>query len=217
MPTESKRPSVMLVDDHAVVRTGFRRLLESSERFPVVMEMTSGDRAIEAYSQCLPDVVVMDLNLPGNSGLEATRRIRRIDDRAKILIFSIHDESIYVARALAAGAMGYLCKSCPPERMVLAVDTLLLGQGYIDPDLHYAPKGKHCLLDPISSLSPREFEIFQLLGRGLSSRDISESLGITVKTASNYIVVIKEKLSAGSTSELVRIASRLSDEKWMPE
>lgn len=212
MPETQK--TVMLVDDHAVVRSGYRMLLEMLGDFSVIAEVEAGDAALDQYILWQPDVVVMDLNLPGISGMEATRRIMQFDPEAKILIFSIHDESIYIVRAFDAGASGYLCKSCSPAEMVDAVRTVAMGRVYGDSNpssISDTPNSK--LQDPIQSLSAREFEVFQLLGKGFDSREIAETLGVTAKTVSNYAIIIKEKLALGSTSELVNIATQFVSPK----
>lgn len=201
-----KQKTVMLVDDHAVVRTGYRMLLEMSGDFSVIAEVDTGDVALDQYILWQPDVVVMDLNLPGISGMEATRRIMQFDPEAKILIFSIHDESIYIARAFDAGASGYLCKSCSPLEMVEAVRAVATGRVYSGSPMGQASNPKRH--DPIQSLSAREFEVFQLLGKGFDSREVAETLGVTAKTVSNYAIIIKEKLALGSTSELVKMATQ---------
>ncbi len=203
--------TVMLVDDHSVVRTGYRMLLEMTGDFSVVSEVETGDAAVDQYNLWRPNVVVMDLNLPGISGIEATRRIIQIDGDAKVLVFSIHDESIYVTRSLDAGASGYLCKSCSPGEMVEAVRTVASGKLFTGSSLSCIGqtsglKGD----DPMRSLSVREFEVFQLLGRGHDSREIAEALGVTAKTVSNYVILIKEKLVLSSTSELVSIATHFT-------
>jgi DNA-binding NarL/FixJ family response regulator len=201
--------TVMLVDDHSVVRTGYRMLLEMTGDFSVVSEVESGDAAVDQYNLWRPSVVVIDLNLPGISGIEATRRIIQIDGDAKVLVFSIHDESIYVTRSFDAGASGYLCKSCSPGEMVEAVRTVASGKLFTGSNLrHTGDKSEIRGEDSMRYLSAREFEVFQLLGRGQDSRDIANSLGITAKTVSNYVILIKEKLALSSTSELVSIATQ---------
>lgn len=212
MPETQK--TVMLVDDHAVVRSGYRMLLEMLGDFSVIAEVEAGDSALDQYILRQPDVVVMDLNLPGISGMEATRRIMQFDPEAKILIFSIHDESIYIVRAFDAGASGYLCKSRSPAEMVDAVRAVAMGRVYAGSNLSSisdTPNSKP--QDPIQSLSAREFEVFQLLGKGFDSREIAETLGVTAKTVSNYAIIIKEKLALGSTSELVNIATQFVSPK----
>lgn len=200
---------VMLVDDHAVVRAGYRMLLEIQGGYAVVSEVNTGEAAIEAYLEESPQIVIMDLNLPGASGIEATRKILALDPCAKILIFSIHAEAIYLSRAFEAGALGYLCKSSSPSQMIEAVHAILHQGHYRDPNVPIAPPNGR---DPIQLLSPREFEIFQLLGRGYASREISEALSLSPKTVSNSLGIIKEKLAIGSTAELVKIASRISED-----
>ena len=201
--------TVMLVDDHAVVRTGYRMLLELSGDFSVISEVETGEDAIDQYAVWRPNVVVMDLNLPGGSGIEATRRITHLDTEAKVLIFSIHDESIYVTRAFDAGASGYLCKSCSPSEMVDAVRDVASGELYTGTNLAKA-KGRvgAALQDPMTFLSGREFEVFQLIGKGCDHKQISERLSVTPKTVSNYMGLIKEKLALGSTTELIRAATQ---------
>lgn len=201
--------AVMLVDDHAVVRTGYRMLLELDGSFVVVGEVENGEEATAQYMAWRPDVVIMDLNLPGVSGLEATRRILATDPEARILIFSIHDESIYVSRAFDAGAKGYLCKSCDPVQMIEAIR--VVGGGGCYPAVGSADSRsrseKERLRDPVRWLSAREFEVFQLLGKGGSSREIGQLLNVSAKTVSNYTTIIKEKLALNSTAELVNSAT----------
>lgn len=204
---------VMLVDDHAVVRAGYRMLLEMQDEFAVVSEFDSGEAAIAAYPEVNPHIVIMDLNLPGGSGIEATRKILAIDAKAKILIFSIHVEAVYLSRAFEAGASGYLCKSSAPKQMIDAVYAVLQQGHYRDPNVPLAgAKAFRGLRDPLQLLSAREFEIFQLLGRGQASREISEALGVSPKTVSNSLLIIKEKLALGSTAELVKLASRITED-----
>lgn len=207
------RVTVMLVDDHAVVRAGYRMLLEIQGGYSVVSEVETGEAAITAYEKTRPEIVIMDINLPGGSGIEATRKILALDPKAKILIFSIHAESIYLSRALDAGASGYLCKSSSPGQMIEAVDAIVCHGHYRDPNVPMQrAQGLAGIQDPIRLLSAREFEIFQLLGRGYASREISEALAVSPKTVSNSLGIIKEKLAVGSTAELVKIASRLAEE-----
>lgn len=201
--------TVMLVDDHAVVRTGYRMLLELTGEFSVIAEVETGDAAVDQYTVWNPDVVVMDLNLPGISGFEATRRIRQIDSDAKILIFSIHDESIYVSRAFDAGASGYLCKSCSPQDMVRAIREVTRSRFYTGENISFSKDNREVNFnDPMRFLSAREFEVFQLLGKGCDSREIAEVLELTAKTVSNYAVIIKDKLGYGSTAELIKMAAQ---------
>lgn len=204
-----KGVTVMLVDDHAVVRTGYRMLLEMTGEFSVIAEIDCGEGAVDEYARLRPDIVIMDLNMPGISGIEATRRMIQMDPEAKVLIFSIHDEPVYVSRALDAGAHGYLCKSCAPSEMVEAARTVAAGHLYADSGFERSmTSGKvRGQKDPLTQLSPREFEVFQLLGKGSSSREIAVRLDLSSKTVSNYLTLIKEKLGLNSSTELVKVAA----------
>lgn len=149
----------------------------------------------------------MDLNLPGIVGLAAIRRIVGRDPEARILVFSIHDEPVYIARALEAGALGYISKSCEPELLVLAVRTVAEGKPFLEPALE--SKMAHLNVSSairLDSLTPREFDVLCLLARGYSTREIASDLRLSAKTVANYITLIKEKLNVSTTGELVRLA-----------
>lgn len=202
--------TVMLVDDHAVVRAGYRLLLSQSSRIEVVREAERGEEACQHYADCQPDVVVMDLSMPGIGGLAAIRRIRARDPAARILAFSIHDETVYAERALEAGATGYISKSCAPEILVEAVLAVAAGGHYIEQDIAqrlavHKLTGKDA--GAISQLlSAREFDIFCLLARGRTLREIADELHIAEKTASNYGTQIKLKLGVRTSAEMARLA-----------
>ncbi len=201
---------VLLVDDHAVVRAGYRALLEDAPSVRIVAEAASGEAACQAFSQYRPDVTVMDISLPGMSGLEATRRIVHRDPDAWVLIFSMHEDTVFVERALRSGARGYITKSSAPETLVTAVSKIAGGGIYLDPQLaqHLAFR-KACGQDePWSDLSTREFEIFYLLAQGLTVACIAERLSLSAKTVANYGTQIKAKLNVAGTGELVRLAIR---------
>ena len=201
---------ILLVDDHAVVRAGYKLLLSQTEGLEVIAEAATGEEGCEKYSRYRPDLVIMDLNLPGFGGLEATRRIVHRDEQARILVFSIHDEGVYVSRALEAGALGYLCKSSHPEVLVEAVLACSRGIQFIDPSLNIQPpdprQKKPASLDPIAGLTPREFDIFCLMAQGHSVRDTATALSISVKTVGNYVTIIKEKVGVSTNTELVKLA-----------
>ena len=201
---------ILLVDDHAVVRAGYKLLLSQTEGLEVIAEASTGEEGCEKYTRHQPDLVIMDLNLPGFGGLEAIRRIILRDREAKILVFSIHDEGVYVSRALEAGALGYLCKSSHPEVLVEAVLICSRGMTFIDPSLNIQvsvtrqkspPYG-----NPLAELTPREFDIFCLMAKGYSVREASTQLSISVKTVGNYVTLIKEKLGVNTSTELVKLA-----------
>lgn len=206
----SPKISVMLVDDHAVVRAGYRLLLAETGNIEVACEASRGEEACQYYLDYRPTVTVMDLNLPGLGGLAALRRLIHRDPAARVLIFSIHDELVYVARALEAGAKGYLSKSCAPELLVEAVVRLARGETFLEARIarklarqNLSTNQRRMALDVLSA---REFEIFCLLAKGYSTREAAEELRLGFKTVANYATLIKDKLNVNTTAELVRLA-----------
>ena len=207
--------TVMLVDDHSVVRAGYRSFLDETQDIHVVAEAATGEEACFKYQESSPRVVVMDLNLPGIGGLGATRRILARDPNAKILIFTMYDEVVYVNRALDAGAKGYICKSGEPDLLVKAVMRVAGGDMVIAPDLaQKLAVQRFNKVDDAASvldlLSAREFDVFCLLARGHSTRECADQLKISFKTASNYATNIKVKLNLKTTGQLVLLANDLS-------
>jgi two-component system invasion response regulator UvrY len=202
--------TVMLVDDHAVVRAGYRLLLSQTGNIDVVCEAARGEEACQRYLDYRPQVTVMDLNLPGIGGLAALRRIVGRDPAARALMFSIHDELVYVARSLEAGAKGYITKSCAPEMLVEAVARIAAGETFLEPGiaqkLAFQSVARNDSLVALNSLSAREFDVFCLLAKGLSTREAAEELQLSFKTVSNYASLIKDKLNVTTTVELVRLA-----------
>jgi len=201
---------VLLVDDHAVVRAGYRMLLKNSENIEVVAEADSGEQACKAFIDLQPDVIVMDLSMPGIGGLEAIRRIIARDANAKILVFSMHEDTVFVEQALQAGAQGYISKSSAPEILVEAIKELAAGKTHIDSDIVQRlalqkSRGKGSLF---SGLSTREFEIFCLLAEGLNTSEIAKRLSLSYKTVANYSTQIKAKLNVSTIAELARLAIR---------
>lgn len=200
--------TVMLVDDHAVVRAGYRLLLNQTPGLAIIAEAETGEEACDKYRQLSPAVVVMDLNLPGIGGLAAIRRILGRDPEARILVFSIHDEAVYVSRALDAGALGYISKSCPPDMLVAAVITTATGKPFLEPTIaRRMQNSDHSFATaPLERLTAREFDVLCRLARGLSVRETAEELRLSAKTVSNYLTGIKEKLGVDTTADLVRLA-----------
>jgi len=201
---------VLLVDDHAVVRAGYRTLLEDESHLKIVAEADSGEAACRAFGVYRPNVTVMDLSLPGMSGLEATRRIVHRDPGARVLVFSMHEDTVFVERALQAGARGYITKDSAPETLVTAVMRVAEGSVYVDQQLaqHLAVQKSRDEDGPWSCLSTREFEIFYLLAQGLTSARIAERLSLSAKTVANYSTQIKAKLEVEGQGELIRLAIR---------
>ncbi|MCZ6772197.1 MAG: response regulator transcription factor [Proteobacteria bacterium] len=201
---------VLLVDDHAVVRAGFKTLLENQGDIDVVAEAKNGESACRQFAECDPDIVIMDLSLPGIGGLEAIRRIVARQSAARVLVFSMHEDTAFVEKALQAGARGYIGKSSAPVVMVEAVRQIAGGNVYIDPDIAQRLAFKKTKGDklPFDALTTREFEIFCLLAEGSSVNDIAERLSLSYKTVANYSTQIKSKLEVGTPAELARLAIR---------
>jgi two-component system invasion response regulator UvrY len=203
--------SVLLVDDHAVVREGYKRLLQDSGRVTVVAEADNGSEAYRLFCNLKPNVVVMDIALPGVSGIEGTRRIVSREPNARVLVFSMYEDAIFVRRAIEAGAMGYVTKASAPHVLVEAVDTVATGKRYLSHDVAQtlALSGMDSSPAAHNELSAREFEVLKLLVQGHSLNDIAEQLGLNQKTVANHQSAIKQKLGAESTAQLFRVASRL--------
>jgi two-component system invasion response regulator UvrY len=202
---------VLLVDDHALVRTGFRLLLQSQPQMSVVGEAESGESACQLYPQLRPDVVVMDLAMPGMGGLEALRRLRARDPDVRVLALSAHDDTMHGRRALREGALGFLSKRGAPEAMLDAVTTIAAGRRYIDPLLAQKlalaefPGGAK---SPVDSLSEREFEVFVRLAGGSTVQRIAQDLSLSASTIGTHLYNVKQKLGVVNQSELTLIAIR---------
>jgi two-component system, NarL family, invasion response regulator UvrY len=201
----------MLVDDHAVVRTGFRLLLQSVSEVSVVGEAESGEAACQRYPELTPDVLVMDLAMPGMGGLEALKRIRARHPQARILALSAHDDPVHARRALQEGALGFLSKRSAPETLIEAVTTVANGRRYLDAGL--AQKLALADIDggmksPIERLSEREFEVFIRLASGATVQKIAEDLKLSASTVGTHLYNIKQKLDVVNQSELTLIAIR---------
>jgi DNA-binding NarL/FixJ family response regulator len=202
--------SVLLVDDHAVVREGYRRLLERAPDVRVVGEADCAAAAHAAFAAVAPDVVVMDISLPDVSGIEALRRMLAREPSARVLMFSIHEEPIYADRAFAAGACGYVTKASAPDVLVDAVREVAAGRRYLSADVARALAFDRLSGgdDPLQSLSPREFEIARLLANGQTVHAIAARLCLNYKTVANYQTAIRQKLGVETSAQLALIASR---------
>lgn len=208
----SGKISVLLVDDHAVVRAGYKTYLALSNRIEQIYEADRGETACQLYTQHLPDLVVMDLSMPGIGGFETIRRLLVRDPSCKILVFSIHNELVYVTRALKAGAKGYITKSSVPETLVTAVCKISQGGTYVEPELAQQLAVSLAMdqdeSEKIKQLSPREFDVFCLLANGYTVRKAAEKLCLSYKTVCNHGTAIKEKLGVETLTELTLLASR---------
>ena len=201
--------TVVLVDDHAVVREGYRRLLERAGDVRVVGEAASAAEAYKVAAQCRPDVVVMDISLPDISGIEGMRRMLARNAGIRVLMFSIHDEPIFPRRAFAAGARGYVTKASAPDILVDAVRTVAAGERFLSPDIAQSLALQGVVGDgsDLELLSPREFEIARLLALGHTLSEIAGKLSLSVKTIANHQSHIRQKLGAQSATKFMRIAT----------
>jgi len=202
---------VLLADDHEVVRAGFHRLLESKADIAVIAHAASGEEAYQLYLEHRPDVVVMDLTMPGMGGLEASRRILAQDDTAKILVFSVHENEVLLGRALDLGIQGYISKRSASRVMLEAVRQVSAGEMYIGQEMMpYLVKRKASPdSELMAGLTSREFEVFRLLVDGKSVNDIAGLLSISPKTVGHHVTHIKTKLGISDIAGLTRLAIRL--------
>ena len=205
-----KTIKVMLVDDHAVVRMGFRMLLEATEDIRVVAEAESAEVAYQQIATTQPDVIVMDISLGGTMGVEATRRIVARDKHARVLGLSSHEDPSYVRYMLKAGALGYLSKRTAPDELIHAIRQVNEGRMYIDSHLsqRMALEEFNGEKSPIEVLSEREFGVFIQLAKGASVNQIAELLNISPRTVGTHLYNVKQKLGVSNQAELTLIAVR---------
>lgn len=201
---------VMLVDDHAVVRMGFRLLLEGSTDIKVVAEADSGEEAIRRFAEIKPDVVVMDISMPGIGGLEAIDRILAKDPAAKILVLSAHEDVMHARRVLKAGAAGYLTKRSAPEALIQAIRQVHQGKAFLEPEIaqQLAVQQLSKNRNPLDTLSEKEFKVFLALARGQSVQEIADVMSLSPRTVGTHLYNIKQKLGASNSAELAIIAIR---------
>ena len=210
MKIPAKPITVLLVDDHVVVRAGCRLVLEDTPDIRVVAEASDGETGCACYKKHAPDVVLLDLNMPGIDGLETIRRIKAMNPQARILVFSMHNSETIVRRALDAGATGYLAKQCSTE-MVEAVRKVAQGEAFVDAK-HATQVTLQKLLaspeDPLCALSAREFQIFRMLAEGHPVSEIAATITISPKTVGSHHTSIMKKLRLQNTTQLTRLAIR---------
>lgn len=203
---------VLIVDDHPIVRAGLRRLIGMGPGAHI-SEAATANEALANFRQHRPDLVIMDLNLPGTGGLEAIRRLMIEDEQARILVFSVHGDPIHAARAFEAGALGYVTKNAPPDQISLAISRVAAGHSYIEPEIAQelallsvrAPR-RSPSARPFNDLTRRDLDILRLLGDGLSLRQIADTIGLSYKTVANNCSQIKNKLGLARTADLIRVA-----------
>jgi DNA-binding NarL/FixJ family response regulator len=196
---------LLIVDDHDIVRQGVRRLL-SLVPDSDVREADSAESGYEAYMSQRPDVVILDINLAGGSGLELLTRLKSVDPHARVVMFSMHADPAYASRALRSGAVGFVGKSASADELIEAVKSAAAGQRYIDRRLASEMVLNPVEGDPLSSLTNRETEILRLLGEGKSLNEIANTFGIAYKTVANTCTRLKEKLGVDRTADLIRIS-----------
>ncbi|MGE0081463.1 MAG: UvrY/SirA/GacA family response regulator transcription factor [Thiohalomonadaceae bacterium] len=202
--------TVVLVDDHAIVRSGIKAILSKAEGVEVVDEAETGEAAIELVRRAPPDVVLMDVNMPGIGGMEATRRIVRMNPKVKVIILTVHNEDPYPTRLFKAGATGYLTKGCSVEEMVNAIRQVHAGGHFVSNAI--AQSVALSMLpgheSPLERLSQREMQVFMMLMRGDRPQEISNTLHLSPKTVSTYRTRLFGKLGVKSDAELTRLAMR---------
>jgi len=207
---------LMLVDDHEIVRTGLRMMLEAEPDMEIVAEVESGEEALERVGECLPDVVIMDVSLPGMGGAETTRTLRDRHPEIRILALTIHEDARYFFQMLDAGAAGYLPKRAAPTDLVGAIHTVYQGHVYLYPSLATALVGDYLQRAEtggdeqrsVDDLTSRQRQVLTLIAEGLSNADIADRLDISVKTVARHRENIMARLSLHSRTELVKYAIR---------
>ena len=199
--------TILVVDDHPIVRAGCRQLIQQIPNTKVI-EAETGEEGYRLFQENYPDMVLLDITLPGIGGLEVLRKMRANRENAKVLMFSMHEDPVFASRAMQAGAKGYITKNNAADYLVEAVEKVLAGKTYLSPD----PAQQLAMLNigagtsALSDLSRRELEILRLLGEGKSMTEISNLLGISYKTVANNLTQIKSKLDINKTAELMRFA-----------
>ena len=209
---------ILIVDDHAIVREGYRSLLQKQPGMQVVAEASDGAMAYVRFQETAPDVVIMDLSMPGQGGLESIAHICQRLPGARILAFSMHENPTFAIQAMQAGAKGYVTKSSDPETLIRAVYDVYRGRQALSPDiaqvLALSKLGDE--RDTLAKLTVREFEILRMLVEAQSTDDIASALRISPKTVSNCHCQIKKKLGVATDIELVRLAMRMNIVDLLP-
>jgi two-component system invasion response regulator UvrY len=202
--------NILLVDDHSVVRMGFKMLIENESDMAVICEAESGELGITAFKEHKPSIVIMDITMPGIGGLDAIERIIAFDKKAKILVLSAHEDSVHPKRALSAGALGYLTKRSAAEELIKAIRSVNSGTKYLEPAIAQQMaitqiSGEN---NPVEILSDREFEVFMDLAKGKSTNEIADTMCLSPRTVGTHLYNIKQKLNANNSAEIALIAIR---------
>jgi DNA-binding NarL/FixJ family response regulator len=203
---------VLIADDHKIVRSGIRRMLETHEDIQVVGEAADGYEAIEMVRETTPNIVLLDISMPGMDGLDVTKQLKTMDPKIRILILTMHAEEQYAPRLLRAGVMGYVTKHAAPEDLVEAIRVVHSGGRFISPtlakNLAWLYLGGKADLTPVESLSDRELQVLCLLAGGKTNREIAEFLHLSTKTIDTYRARVLEKLNLRNNAELTLFAIR---------
>ncbi len=200
---------VMIVDDHGLVRAGLARVLDDAPDIEVVAEANCGEVALSSAAQSHPDVVLMDINMPGIGGMEATTKLLQLQPNLKIIIVTVHADGPFPNKLLQAGAVGYLTRGCACEEMIQAIRTVFEGRPYVARCVAQNIAMSHkqqADISPFVLLSQRELQVVMMLTQGLSGQDISDRLSLSPKTVSTYRCRVYEKLKIGSDVELMQLA-----------
>ena len=203
--------NILLVDDHELVRTGVSKILNEVKGFKVIDECETGEEAIKFCRQKEPDVILMDMDMPGMGGLEATKKILRLIPEIKIIMLTAHTEDPFPTKVMQIGAAGYLTKGAAPKEMINAIRAVNSGQRYLPAEIAQQmalSQFKSAEENPFSELSDRELQIMLLITRGKKVTDISENLHLSTKTINSYRYRMFEKLSVGNDVELTHLAIR---------
>lgn len=213
-PTPATRKRILLVDDHPFMRAGLGQLIERQADLAVCGEAGGPAEALKLIAQHKPDLVLTDLTMPGRSGLEFIKDLHALHPTLSILIMTMHDESVFAERALRAGARGYIMKEAGGEKLLTAIRRVLTGEVYVSDKMAARilsglsgpkPRGSS---SPIEKLTDREFEVFQLIGQGKSTREMAAELNLSPKTVDVHRANIKEKLGLSDVTALIRHAVR---------
>lgn len=210
---------IYIVDDHPLVRQGLSQIIASEADMEICGEAEDSPTAMKGVGEANPDAIIVDISLKGNNGLELIKNLKAIHESIPILVFSMHDETIYAQRALRAGAKAYVMKKEAPSKVVDAIRKIIKGEIYVSPSvadqvLHQIVNGPgNISTSPVDRLTDRELEVVQLIGRGLSSREIAESLHLSVKTIESHRAHVKEKLSLRNATELVQFSVQWVDQQ----
>lgn len=217
-PAAKKKSRVLIVDDHPIMLDGLRVLINQEPDLVVCAEAQDAGRALAAIATSKPDLVITDITLPGKSGLELVKDLAAMHPDLPVLVVSMHDEALYAERVLRAGARGYAMKHDGGEKLLRAIRHVLSGQIFVSEKMSariveiFSTRRSSGSQSPVGKLSDREFEIFQLIGQGLTTQDAADRLHISAKTVETHRLSIKTKLGIGSAVELVAYSARWSAE-----